>query len=74
MIIKDERGIFMWTDNASKVDMLFYKPYASIVSETAISMDEEPLTVGVFGLWGAGKSTLLNLISTRKRMVLFVFL
>ena len=54
----------MWTDNASKVDMLFYKPYASIVSETAISMDEEPLTVGVFGLWGAGKSTLLNLIST----------
>ena len=64
MIIKDERGIFMWTDNASKVDMLFYKPYASIVSETAISMDEEPLTVGVFGLWGAGKSTLLSMIST----------
>lgn len=52
----------MWTDNASKVDMLFYKPYADIVSETAISTDEEPLTVGVFGLWGAGKSTLLNLI------------
>lgn len=53
----------MWTDNASKIDMLFYKPYADIVSETAISTDEEPLTVGIFGLWGAGKSTLLNLIS-----------
>lgn len=52
----------MWTDNASKIDMLFYKPYADIVSETAISTDEEPLTVGIFGLWGAGKSTLLNLI------------
>lgn len=52
----------MWTDNASKIDMLFYKPYADIVAETAISMDEEPLTVGIFGLWGAGKSTLLNLI------------
>lgn len=52
----------MWADNASKIDMLFYKPYADIVSETAISMDDEPLTVGIFGLWGAGKSTLLNLI------------
>lgn len=52
----------MWTDNASKIDMLFYKPYADIVSETAIGTDEEPLTVGIFGLWGAGKSTLLNLI------------
>lgn len=52
----------MWTDNASKIDMLFYKPYADIVSEAAIGTDEEPLTVGIFGLWGAGKSTLLNLI------------
>lgn len=52
----------MWTDNASKIDMLFYKPYADIVSETSIGTDEEPLTVGIFGLWGAGKSTLLNLI------------
>lgn len=32
----------MWTDNASKIDMLFYKPYDDIVSETAIS------TSGVF--------------------------
>lgn len=53
----------MWTDSASKIDMLFYKPYADIVSETAINTNEEPLTIGVFGLWGAGKSTLLNLIS-----------
>lgn len=52
----------MWTDNASKIDMLFYKPYADIVSETAINTDDEPLTIGVFGLWGAGKSTLLNMI------------
>ena len=54
----------MWTDNASKIDMLFYKPYADIISETAINTDVEPLTVGVFGLWGAGKSTLLNLINS----------
>lgn len=52
----------MWTDNASQIDMLFYKPYAEIVSNIAINTDENPLTVGVFGLWGAGKSTLLNLI------------
>lgn len=32
----------MWTDNATKIDMLFYKPYADIVSETAISWDDEP--------------------------------
>lgn len=54
----------MWTDNASKIDMLFYKPYAEIISETAINTDEDPLTVGVFGIWGAGKSTLLNLINS----------
>ena len=41
--------------------LLFYKPYAETVSDIAIET-EEPLTVGVFGLWGAGKSTLLNLI------------
>lgn len=52
----------MWTDNASQIDMLFYKPYAEIVSDIAIETEEDPLTVGVFGLWGAGKSTLLNLI------------
>lgn len=52
----------MWTDNASKIDMLFYKPYADIISETAINTDDDPLTIGVFGLWGAGKSTLLNMI------------
>lgn len=53
----------MWTDNASKIDMLFYKPYAEIVSQIAIDTDKNPLTIGVFGLWGAGKSTLLNLIN-----------
>lgn len=52
----------MWTDNASQIDMLFYKPYADIVSQVAIDTDESPLTVGIFGLWGAGKSTLLNLV------------
>ena len=53
----------MWTDNASQIDMLFYKPYAEIVSKIAVETDKEPLTIGVFGLWGAGKSTLLNLIN-----------
>lgn len=52
----------MWTDNASKIDMLFYKPYAEIVSDIAIETDIDPLTIGILGLWGAGKSTLLNLI------------
>ena len=33
----------MWTDNASKIDMLFYKPYAEIVSEIAIETDIDPL-------------------------------
>ncbi len=53
----------MWTDNASEIDMLFYKPYAEIISNVAVETDRDPLTIGVFGLWGAGKSTLLNLIS-----------
>ena len=56
----------MWTDNASKIDMLFYEPYAEIIADTALNVDnEDPLTIGVFGLWGAGKSTLLNLIEDK---------
>lgn len=52
----------MWLDNASKIDFLFYKPYAEIVGNIVKRKKGEPLTIGVFGLWGAGKSTLLNLI------------
>ena len=56
----------MWTDNASKIDMLFYEPYAEIIADTALNVEnEDPLTIGVFGLWGAGKSTLLNLIEDK---------
>ena len=46
----------MWTDNASKIDMLFYKPYAEIVSDIAIETDIDPLTIGILGLWGAGRA------------------
>lgn len=52
----------MWLDNASEIDILFYKPYASIISDIAVNKEYNPLTIGVFGLWGAGKSTLLKLI------------
>lgn len=54
----------MWLDNASDIDMLFYKPYAKIISDIAKNKDYNPLTIGVFGLWGAGKSTLLKLIQS----------
>lgn len=54
----------MWLDNASEIDMLFYKPYATIISDIAKNKDYNPLTIGVFGLWGAGKSTLLKLIES----------
>lgn len=52
----------MWLDNASKLDMLFYKPYADLIKEIVEDEDYNPLTIGIFGLWGAGKSTLLNMI------------
>jgi len=55
----------MWNDNASQIDMLFYEPYADIVSQIAVETDDTPLTIGVFGSWGAGKSTLLNLINQK---------
>lgn len=55
----------MWTDNASDIDMLFYNPYAEIISNTAIETDDSSLTIGVFGLWGAGKSTLLKLVEDK---------
>lgn len=52
----------MWLDNASDIDILFYGPYAQLISDIAKNENNNPLTIGVFGLWGAGKSTLLNLI------------
>lgn len=52
----------MWLDNASKLDMLFYKPYADLIKEIVENEEYNPLTIGIFGLWGAGKSTLLNMI------------
>lgn len=52
----------MWLDNASDIDILFYKPYASIISDIAKNKKYNPLTIGVFGLWGSGKSTLLKLV------------
>lgn len=54
----------MWLDNASDIDILFYKPYASIISDIVKNKDNNPLTIGVFGLWGAGKSTLLKLVQS----------
>ena len=55
----------MWLDNASDIDVLFYDPYAQIISDIARNKDYNPLTVGVFGLWGAGKSTLIKLIDNK---------
>ncbi len=52
----------MWLDNASDIDILFYGPYAKLIADIAKDETNNPLTIGVFGLWGAGKSTLLNLI------------
>ena len=64
-----ERGrTNMWIDNASQVDILFYEPYADVISEIAQNPEYKPLTIGVFGIWGAGKSTLLNLIEQKIRV------
>lgn len=52
----------MWLDSASKIDMLFYKPYAKLVEEIIENKLMNPLTIGIYGNWGAGKSTLLELI------------
>ena len=56
---------FMWLDNASDIDILFYEPYARIIADFAKKEEYNPLTIGVFGLWGAGKSTLLKLIDEK---------
>ena len=52
----------MWADNASKIDMLSYEPYAELLHDIALSERVNPLTIGLFGNWGSGKSTVLNLI------------
>ena len=55
----------MWLDNASDIDILFYEPYAKLISDITRDESKNPLTIGVFGLWGAGKSTLLSLIDKK---------
>lgn len=55
----------MWADNASKIDMLAYKPYAELIYEISNSERMNPLTIGLFGSWGSGKSTLLGLIEDK---------
>lgn len=52
----------MWVDNASDIDMLFYKPYADVILKILSDEKMTPVTIGLFGPWGAGKSTLLNFI------------
>ena len=41
----------MWLDNASDIDILFYGPYAKLISSIAEDKINSPLTIGVFGLW-----------------------
>lgn len=55
----------MWADNASKIDMLAYKPYAELICEISNNERMNPLTIGLFGSWGSGKSTLLGLIEDK---------
>jgi len=54
----------MWLDNASEIDMLFYKPYSDLILNTIKNKNLNPLTIGLFGGWGAGKSTLLHMIES----------
>lgn len=61
----EKRGCFMWADNASKIDMLSFEPYAELLHEMALSERVNPLTIGLFGNWGSGKSTVLNLIDKK---------
>ena len=63
--MKRQGRVFMWLDNASDIDILFYEPYARIIADIAKNKEYNPLTIGVFGLWGAGKSTLLKLIDKK---------
>lgn len=55
----------MWVDNASKIDMLFYKPYADVIMSILSDERLTPVTIGLFGSWGAGKSTLLNFVNQK---------
>ncbi|GEN56393.1 hypothetical protein GCM10012290_07790 [Halolactibacillus alkaliphilus] len=55
----------MWADNASKIDMLSYEPYAELLYDISMSERVNPLTVGLLGNWGSGKSTVLNLIEKK---------
>lgn len=49
----------MWLDNASDIDMLFYQPYAQLITDIVNKKDYNPLTIGIFGLWGLSSTPFL---------------
>jgi len=57
----------MWADNALKIDMLEYKPYAELIYEISNNERMNSLTIVFLGTWGNGKSTLLGLIEEKIR-------
>lgn len=46
--MKRQGRVFMWLDNASDIDILFYEPYARIIADIAKNEQYNPLTVEQF--------------------------
>jgi hypothetical protein len=57
--MKRQGRVFMWLDNASDIDILFYEPYARIIADIAKNEQYNPLTVGVL-IMGSRKINLIE--------------
>lgn len=53
----------LWDDNPSEDDLLGFDAVVAPIVDAILSMDLDPLTIGVHAKWGGGKSTVLNLVS-----------
>ena len=54
----------MWSDNAASQDFLNFGVLAKVISDAIEKNGDQPLSIGVSGVWGVGKSTTLELLAT----------
>lgn len=58
--MKRQGRVFMWLDNASDIDILFYEPYARIIADIAKNEQYNPIDSWCVWIMGCRKINLIE--------------